>query len=286
MENHAAMFYDRFASKYDVMISEKRYDEELPFFKSIFKKHDVKSILDCSCGTGKHVTKFSQLGFEATGSDISVEMINKARRNAGLSGIDMDFVQADFKRLIDVFDKKFDCVICWGNSLNHELEEKGVLSALRSMHKVLRNKGVVIIQIRNLPRLVKERRRIFPVHFHKEPNGDRKIFFYVLDFHRTRVKFNIVSFLEFNEEPTFEVDSADYRIVSVRRLKELMMATGYRQLKIYGDFKFARFRDEHSEDIIAVGMKMSLQHTWARFDEARAKHLKTLKTHCAHLPAH
>ena len=255
MENQSTEFYDRFASKYDVMISDKRYDEDLPFFNSIFKKHGVKSVLDCSCGTGKHVIKFSQLGFEATGSDVSIEMINKAKRNAESLGTDADFFQADFKRLTDVFYKKFDCVVCLGNSLNHELEEKGILSALRSMYEVLRNKGVVIIQIRNLPKWVKEGRRIFPVHFHKEPNGDRKIFFYVLDFYRTKEKFNVISFLEFNEKPTFEADSVDYRIVSAQKLKELMMKIGYRQLKIYGDFKFARFSDEHSEDIIVVGTK-------------------------------
>ena len=254
MENVSRDFYDRFASKYDVMISDKRYDEDLPFFNGIFKKHNVKSILDCSCGTGKHVIKFSQLGFEVTGSDVSIEMINKAKRNAELLGAGVDFVQADFKRLADVLDKKFDCVVCLGNSLNHESEEKGILSALRSMYDVLRNKGVVIIQIRNLPKLVKERRRIFPIHFHKEPNGDRKIFFYVLDFYRTKVKFNVISFLEFNEKPTFEADSVDYRIISAQKLIELMRKIGYRQLKIYGDFKFARFNDEHSEDIV-VGTK-------------------------------
>ncbi len=140
-------------------------------------------------------------------------------RYAELLGIDVNFVQVDFKRLHDVFDEKFDCVTCVGNSLNHELEEKGILSALRSMYNVLSNRGVVIIEIRNLLKWVKEGRRFFPVHFHKEPNGDRKVFFYVLDFCRTRVKFNVISFLEFNEKPTFEVDSVDYRIVSAQKLR-------------------------------------------------------------------
>ena len=255
MNNLSAEFYDKFANKYDVMISEKRYDKHSLFFNSIFRKHNVKSILDCSCGTGKHVIKFTQLGFEAKGSDISIEMINKARKNAESLGLKVDFFQADFKRLPDVFDRKFDCVVCVGNSLNHELEEKGILSALKSMFNVLSNEGIVIIQIRNLQKWVKERRRVFPVHYHKEPNGDRKIFLYVLDFYRTRVKFNVISILEFNEKPTFEVDSVDYRIVSARRLRELMTETGYNRLKIYGDFKFAMFSDEHSRDIIAVGTK-------------------------------
>ena len=152
-------------------------------------------------------------------------------------------------------EPEYDVFVDLLDKINHELEEKCILSALRSMYNVLSNKGVVIIQIRNLPKLVKERRRIFPMHYHKEPNGDRKIFFYVLDFYRTKVKFNVISILEFNEEPTFEVDSVDYRIVSAQKLKELMMKIGYGQLKIYGDFKSARFSDEHSEDIIVVGTK-------------------------------
>jgi hypothetical protein len=53
--------------------------------------------------------------------------------------------------------------------------------------------------------------------------------------------------------PTFEVDSVDYRLVSAQKLKELMTEIGYKQLKIYGDFEFARFSNEHSEDIILVG---------------------------------
>ncbi len=65
-------------------------------------------------------------------------MINKARRNAEVSKVDVNFVQADFKKLPDVFDRKFDCGVCFGNSLNHELQEKGIQTALRSMYDVLR----------------------------------------------------------------------------------------------------------------------------------------------------
>jgi hypothetical protein len=130
-----------------------------------------------------------------------------------------------------------------------------MLSALRSMHNVLRNKGVAVIQIRNLPKLVKEKRRIFPMHFHKEPNGDRKLFIYVLDFHRSKVVFNVISFLESNGKPDFEVNSVDYRIVSAEKLEGLMSNAGFKELRTYGDFEFARFRDDHSEDIITIGVK-------------------------------
>lgn len=255
MHGQSSEFYDRLADKYDVMISDERYDAELPFFKSVFGRCNVKSVLDCSCGTGKHVIKFLQLGFEATGSDASIEMVRKAEKNAASLSIKASFVQADFKKLAEVFDREFDCVVCLGNSLNHELKEIGMLSALKSMYGVLRDKGLVIIQIRNLQKLAEEEKRIFPVHFHKEPNGDRKLFIYVLDFHRSSVTFNVASFLEFDGEPRFEVDSVDYRIVSAEKLQTLMTRAGFGKLEIYGNFEFAKFSGERSEDIVAVGRK-------------------------------
>lgn len=74
-------------------------------------------------------------------------------------------------------------------------------------------------------------------------------------FCRSKVTFNVVSFLEFNEEPEFEVNSVDYRIVSAKKLEALMSEVGFKELKIYGDFKFAKFSNDHSEDIIVVGSK-------------------------------
>jgi glycine/sarcosine N-methyltransferase len=167
----------------------------------------------------------------------------------------VEFIQADFKKLPDVFDKKFNCVVCLGNSLPHELRGKGMLSALKSMYGVLSDKGVVVIHARNLLKLIKEKKRIFPIHFHKEPNGDRKLFIYVLDFHRSKATFNVVSFLEFNGEPSFEVNSVDYSIVSAEKLKALMTEAGFKQIEVYGNFQFVEFHDDLSDDIVVVGTK-------------------------------
>lgn len=255
MESNAKKFYDSFASKYDLMVSEKRYEEVLPFFQSIFRKHNVKSILDCSCGTGKHVARFSKAGYETTGSDVSDEMVRAARRNARALGVNAKFVHADFKRLPMVFERKFDCVICWGNSLSHELEERGILSALRSMIRVLNDNGVVAIQIRNLPMWARENRTIIPMHYHREPNGDRKVFIYVVDYGRTRARFNVISLLEYNGKPKFKVDSVDYNLISMRRLKELTEEAGFGNIEVFGDTEFARFNEKRSEHIIVVGTR-------------------------------
>jgi ubiquinone/menaquinone biosynthesis C-methylase UbiE len=237
------------------MLSNERYQRVIPFFKKIFDENKVKTILDCACGTGKHAILFSQLGYHVEGCDLSSVMVQRAKINAATSGVKVNFVQADFKRLPEVFDRKFDCVVCVGNSLTHELEEQGVTSAVESMYSILREDSVAIVQIRNIPKLVRDKTRIFPLHHHKEPNGDLKLFFYVLDLYPTKVTFNVVSYIESEGHPKFEVTSVDYNPISEGKLSSLMAEAGFKNLRTYGDFEFAKFRDSESADIIIVGKK-------------------------------
>jgi len=255
LDNDSAQFYDSFASKYDVMLSSERYQRIIPFFKKIFDENKVKSILDCACGTGKHAIAFSQFGFRVEGCDLSSEMVQCAKLTAVASGVMVNFVQADFKKLPEMFNRKFDCVVCVGNSLTLELEEKGVSSALESMYQVLGEEGVAIIQIRNIPKLIGDKKRIFPVRHHKEPNGDLKLFFYVLDFYPSKVTFNVVSYIESDGFPKFEVNSVDYNPISESKLASLMLEAGFKNLRSYGDFEFAKFCDLESTNIIIIGKK-------------------------------
>lgn len=254
--NNSSQFYDKFASKYDIMLPGGKRDKKLiSFCKKIFVENKVSAILDCACGTGKHSIAFSNLGFNVVGCDLSVEMVKRARINAIASGLKINFVQADFKRLHNVFDKKFDCVICLTNSLIHELEEQGLLSALTSMYNVLSEKGIVIIEMTNIAKLIRDNTRIFPVHHHKEPNGDLNLFFYVLDFNPTKVTCNIVSFIERDGYPKFEVTSVDYNPISEHKISSLMFKVGFRSIKTYGSFEYEEFQNLESKNIIIVGRK-------------------------------
>jgi len=254
MDNNSTSFYDEFASKYDVMIPDERYQRMIPFFIKIFQENKVKTILDCASGTGKHAIAFSKLGYKVEGCDSNPKMVEQAKINAHAQEAKVNFIQADFKKLAEAFSRKFDCVICVGNSLSHELEDSGVMSALRSINEVLNDGGTIIVQIRNLPKLIKNNTRIFPVHHQKEPNGDVKLFFYVLDFDPSKVTFNVVSYIEENGIPKFNVYLVDYNIMAEHELVSNMAQAGFKELTSYGSFKFEKF-DSESENIIVVGRK-------------------------------
>ncbi|MFH0816910.1 MAG: class I SAM-dependent methyltransferase [Methanobacteriota archaeon] len=254
MEKDAKTFYGGFADKYDVMISDKRYETDILFFRNVLNQFKIKTILDCACGTGWHAIKLSKLGYDVTGSDVSEDMINKARQNSASSQTKIDICHADFKKLTDAFDKKFDCVICWGNSLNHESED-GINMVLASMFSILNDDGCLLVEIRNLPKMKNENTRFIPMHYHKEPNGDARFFVYVVDYHGARATFNVISVIETAGKPKFEVNSSDYCIISADKLKGLMTEAGFSDLKIYGDIEFSKFNHERSDGIIIVAKK-------------------------------
>lgn len=235
--------------------SSEHYQKMVAFCKKVFEERNVSSVLDCACGTGHHAIALSKLGYDTEGCDLSSGMIKHADENAAAAEAKAKFVQADFKRLPQVFTRKFDCVLCVGNALTHELQDDAVLSALKSMHQGLGDGGTAIIQVRNIPKLVKDNVRFLPVQHYKDSKGDLKLFFYVLDFYPSKVTFNVVSYIENDGHPNFEVNSVDYNPLSQAKLASLMAEAGFKNLATYGGFDFAPFVEKASSNIVIVGNK-------------------------------
>lgn len=139
-------FYNHFAKDYD----ESRYaSEDQKMTDSITKRivselvGDVKNklILDCGCGTGRFLEFFTKKGSRIIGVDISENMLKIAKGkipNVNLSRADIFFLP--FK------DSTFDVIIC-SQVLTHLHNYK---ETLLQMRRVLKDEGVIIIDIRNI----------------------------------------------------------------------------------------------------------------------------------------
>ena len=100
-------FYEDFIDKYDILVSwENRRRRETDFFKTVFKKNNVKSVLDCACGTGQHVIMFNEMGLESYGSDLSPAMVKRAKQNAGKYHAPQNFTISGFTDLSQNFSTK------------------------------------------------------------------------------------------------------------------------------------------------------------------------------------
>jgi len=242
-------FYESFVDKYDTLVSFKnRVEREANFYDFIFKKYNVKTVLDCACGTGHHVMMLKQLGYNVTGSDLSPMMINKAQKNLKMRKLDALLKISDIRDLHKNFVEKFDAVICVGNSLPHLLSDEDIVSALSEMNAILNDNGMLILEQRNYDKLEKIKKRFFPISFKEE-----EVFFYVLDFFPTNIIFNIININTSNK--TFHTYTTTYNILKMDKLKELLNSTGFKIVASYEDYNFNDFNIETSDRPIILCKK-------------------------------
>ena len=158
-------FYDQIAEYYDEMTRFKdRFEDEKEIFSEWINKYQFKKVLDLGCGSGLHTILLKKLGIEATGVDISENMIIKAKKNAQKFGIDPSFIKSFFNDLNKNIKEKFDTVLFPGNSLPHIKTHQELLTTFKNIRKLLLPQGKFILQILNYARILKTKERIISIN--------------------------------------------------------------------------------------------------------------------------
>lgn len=92
------IFTTQYASYYDDLYEEKKYDEECLLIDNVIKKHmpnTEKTMVDLGCGTGTHAKIFTDMGYNVIGVDKSINMIKCAKEKYG----DIEFINGDITKL-------------------------------------------------------------------------------------------------------------------------------------------------------------------------------------------
>ena len=123
--------YEKFAYDYDEFGAiEEYWGDESVFFKTLFDRCGVKTVLDCACGTGQHVYMLSEMGYDVSGSDYSEAMLEVAQKNLQKHSLSIPLYQCDFRYLEHIHANTFDAVVCLTTALPH-------------LHSTTTNKNIV-----------------------------------------------------------------------------------------------------------------------------------------------
>ena len=95
-------------------------------------------VLDVGCGTGVVAITAAQLGATVSGSDLTPELIDRAKQNSRISGFDVDFKISDVEDL-PYNDESFDFVL---SQFGHMFAPRHDI-ALSEMLRVLKPKGII-----------------------------------------------------------------------------------------------------------------------------------------------
>lgn len=132
--------YEKLAGLYDpIMGDQKALAGEL--HRLISKaKPDAESLLELACGTGSLLRYFSR-HYEVCGLDSSSSMLAIARSKAPGAGLYLnDMLRFDF-------GKKYDCIICVNDSVNHLLKKSEWKKLFKNAFKHLRENGILVFDV-------------------------------------------------------------------------------------------------------------------------------------------
>ena len=140
--------YSTLGEYFDVIVGAASIDteKEVAFLNDVFKTHDVHSVLDIACGTGRHSVALAEEGYEVVGVDYSEELLKVARSKSRQSTA--QFFLQDVAAI--KLENTFDAAICMWSTFG-ELPYKQMLKTLKS---ALRSGGLFVIDVvyyRQLP---------------------------------------------------------------------------------------------------------------------------------------
>ena len=250
--------YDEFSRHYGRFMDwESRLSLELPFLKLALNEiqagpGEKLTILDAACGTGHHTIALSKAGFNCIGADFSKAMITIARENARQEGLELDFNQAGFGELSQVFgENRFDGLVCLGNSLPHLLDEPSLAKALKDFAAVLKPGGKAILQNRNFDLVLAERARWMPPQTFRDRDGTW-IFARFYDFDPDgRLTFHI-QILHSKGEGPFDQEVISTRLWPMKKsvLENFIKKAGFFDLAFFGNLEGEYFDIASSGNLV------------------------------------
>ena len=144
---YESLFQD-YGQKYDSESFTQGTIGECDFIEIELNSDRTFKILDVGCGTGRHSIELTKRGYNITGIDLSESMLNKARKKAIESNLEINFMNLDARNL--PFNMDFDAAImlCEGGFPLMETDEMN-FEILKNVAKSLKEKGKFIFTTLN-----------------------------------------------------------------------------------------------------------------------------------------
>lgn len=151
--------YDGIAKYYHLLFDSwpEAVESEGKRLDCLFRPRGVRSVLDCTCGTGLQAIGLAKLGYAVNACDTSEGMLRRARQNARQAGVRVRWLLADIGCLQKAVDGCFDAAISCGNSLSHLSTEADLQQALASMYRATSPGGWCLVDAGDYETMLRER---------------------------------------------------------------------------------------------------------------------------------
>ncbi|MTI49839.1 MAG: class I SAM-dependent methyltransferase [Firmicutes bacterium] len=244
-------FYEELSKYYDIIFPYSKV--KLDFILDKIEGEEPVSVLDIACGTGSYSIELAKLGHKVSGIDLDEDMIRIAKEKSAEFENEIDFRVADMRDIKEIFDTTFDLIYCIGNSLVHLQSYEDVISELKLINEMLKEKGKLVIQIINYDRIFKYDLECLPT-IDREEEGVKFIRKYDYNLKEDKMYFNTKILIDRDGEAKEYDNSVPLLPLRSNVFNNMLKDCGFNKINFYGDFNGSKFNSE-SYPLIVVAEK-------------------------------
>lgn len=221
---------------------------EVNFLKTLFEENNVKKVMDCCCGVGRHAARLGELGIHVVGIDASSNQIQTALEKNNNENV--EYIVHDVRNF-NLPDKCYDAAICMWTTYNYFSKKKDILKFLSTVSAHLHDGGLLVLDSKNIPAM--ETYRFYHRETQKENlNMTLLVYKRILGMVQNSQYFY---FINNGENKLFYLDEEFVRFYTVEELQKLNI-TRFELVNVYGDFHKNQYEPNNSERMITVWRKL------------------------------
>ncbi len=240
-------YKDWFNTDEYLVVYKHRDKSEAEHFKNLVLKNveseKIKFVLDMACGAGRHAISFAEEGFDVTAVDLSENLLNTARSNAKKEKVNVNFILSDIRNFHS--EKTFDLVLNLFTSFGYFEKDEENAEVIQKAFDLMNTGGWFVLDyfsknyiLNNLIPITVENiagRQITQIREVKNNRIEKDI--------RIKSNGNVTNYLE------------SVRLYSKSEIIKMLEKTGFKVIKIFGDFNGSKFDVITSPRLIVFARK-------------------------------
>jgi len=228
---------------YHILYKNRNDDEAQRFITNLVQFIDLPSgskVMDLACGKGRHARMLHQEKLDVLGVDLSPNSISSAKEH------ETDHLSFDVHDMREVYpNNKFDAIFNLFTSFGYFDDESDNLKMLHSIHTMLNENGLLIIDFMNASKVIanlveQEVKKVDNVSFSIQRSYDGKHIFKHISFQD----------IEENQQYIERVQA-----VLLSDFKRLLLKSNFKILRTFGDFDLNPFEEKNADRLIIIAQK-------------------------------
>lgn len=218
-----ALFDADYLYFYEPLLTLERTGHEVELIWRLLSLETGMTVLDLACGHGRIANSLAKRGCQVTGLDATALFLEKARRDAETSGVEVEYILGDMRIL--PWNERFDCVVNWFTAFGYFDDDQN-RQVLAQAYRALKPGGKLLIEIQNLSRILRQ--------FRSEvvTERDRN---YMID----RNQFDVITNRIYTERIIIrdgQIRRAQFfvRLFSFVEIRDWLLQAGFTQIQAYG----------------------------------------------------